>query len=72
MQEGEFRHVAAQLVSALAHAHSRGVAHGDLKPENMMYNARTKTVAVGDWGSAVAVDGWHVPEPPTPGRMEEG
>jgi serine/threonine protein kinase len=39
--------------NALAHAHSRGVIHCDLKPENVMIGEFGETVLL-DWGLAVA------------------
>ncbi|HBP21450.1 MAG TPA: hypothetical protein DEA08_27140, partial [Planctomycetes bacterium] len=38
-----------QLVDALAHAHRRGVAHGDLKPENVLID-HADTVKLTDFG----------------------
>ena len=38
-----------QLTEALAHAHERGVAHGDLKPENVLID-HTDTVKLTDFG----------------------
>ena len=38
----EWKRVAAQLLSALAFAHACGVAHGDVKPENLLVRRRVR------------------------------
>jgi len=40
---------AIQLCAAMAHAHGRGVVHGDLKPENCLF-AREGSLKVADFG----------------------
>lgn len=42
---------ASQLAEALAHAHGRGVVHGDLTPANVLLDARGR-VLLGDFGAA--------------------
>lgn len=43
--------IMAQLLSALAHAHSKGVIHRDVKPANILCPAAT-SIKVGDFGVA--------------------
>ncbi len=44
------------VLRALAHAHARGVLHRDLKPGNVLVDARTATVRVTDFGLARILD----------------
>jgi serine/threonine protein kinase len=51
-------HVLGQLAYAVHHAHSRGVLHRDLKPDNLICTGEDETLKVLDFGVAkiVAVD----------------
>ncbi|KAM0885867.1 hypothetical protein ACQ4PT_030041 [Festuca glaucescens] len=44
--------IAAQLAAALAACHRRGVAHRDVKPDNLLFDASTGGLKLGDFGSA--------------------
>jgi serine/threonine protein kinase len=44
--------IARQLAEALAAAHKAGIVHRDLKPENIMYDAKTGTARLLDFGIA--------------------
>jgi serine/threonine protein kinase len=46
----EFRSLVQQTVWTLAYVHVRGLAHGDLKPDNILYNASTWTAVLADFG----------------------
>jgi len=46
----DYRHIAIQCLSAIEFMHSRGIYHGDLKPENIMIGA--DKVKIVDFGSA--------------------
>lgn len=47
--------VLEQVSSALAHAHRRGIVHGDVKPQNIMVGAYGE-VQLMDWGFAFELD----------------
>ena len=46
------RHVTRQLLRAIGRLHRCGYAHTDIKPDNILYDARTGTVRLADLGSA--------------------
>ena len=39
-----------KVLSALDYAHSKGVLHGDIKPENMIVDVDTEMMKIIDWG----------------------
>ena len=41
-----------QILLATAHAHARGVAHRDMKPENLLFDTAETTCKVCDFGTA--------------------
>lgn len=45
-----------QLLRAIAYAHSHGIMHCDVKPQNLLIDGATKTLKVCDWGTAKRVD----------------
>lgn len=47
--------IAGQVLSALVHAHGRGVVHRDLKPDNILFG-QEQTVKVADFGLASLLD----------------
>jgi len=55
--------VLISLCHALAYAHSRGVVHRDIKPDNVMLGTFGETYLV-DWGLGLEVPVAHVPDPP--------
>jgi DNA-binding CsgD family transcriptional regulator/tetratricopeptide (TPR) repeat protein/tRNA A-37 threonylcarbamoyl transferase component Bud32 len=52
---GEAARVFAEVASALAHAHKRGVIHRDIKPENVLMDGETGRSLVTDFGIAQTV-----------------
>jgi serine/threonine protein kinase len=45
-------HVAEQLLDALSHIHSHGIAHRDIKPSNIMITSNRKNAKIIDFGLA--------------------
>ncbi len=45
-------HYLEQVCSGLAHAHSRGVIHRDIKPQNLLLTADQRVVKIADFGVA--------------------
>jgi formylglycine-generating enzyme required for sulfatase activity/predicted Ser/Thr protein kinase len=52
MAEDEIRRVLTQVLEALGHAHAHGVVHRDVKPENVLFDARGKAL-LADFGVAI-------------------
>jgi serine/threonine-protein kinase len=48
----EIQGIGKQILSALAHAHSRGVVHRDIKPENILWADHASRAMVTDFGLA--------------------
>ena len=57
---GAMERVACQLLKGLAHVHLTGIAHMDIKPDNISLNlerhATSPCVCIADFGSAVPLD----------------
>jgi serine/threonine-protein kinase len=53
---GEILATARSLLEALAHVHARGIAHGDLKPSNLLLR-RPGAVVIADFGIAQLIGG---------------
>ncbi|MES1918871.1 hypothetical protein MHBO_000766 [Bonamia ostreae] len=48
----EIRNYLFQLLKALDHTHKNGIVHRDVKPVNVIYEARTSEMRLVDWGLA--------------------
>lgn len=58
LSETEANSLAAQMVRAVRHMHSRGVVHRDLKPENFLYSSKASVqIKLADFGFAKRFDG---------------
>lgn len=47
--------VAFQVLQALSYAHTRGIAHRDVKPDNILLSIKNHHVVLADWGSASSI-----------------
>ncbi len=64
LPEPLLRRMAAQLFSALGALHGRGLAHGDIKPDNIRLDREDRAVLLDlGFARAVADDGVHLPNP---------
>jgi casein kinase II subunit alpha len=54
--ETEMRPVILQIIKALAFCHERGIAHRDIKPDNIRINTETKHVTLIDFGLSYIKD----------------
>ena len=54
-EQGDAVRTVLQILSALAHAHQRGIIHRDVKPQNVMVSS-TGQVKIGDFGIAGMAD----------------
>lgn len=52
LNEAQVVAILCGVADALKFAHERGVAHGDVKPHNVMLNSRDGNPVLIDWGSA--------------------
>ncbi|KNC46452.1 casein kinase II [Thecamonas trahens ATCC 50062] len=52
MPDMEVRFYLYKLLEALDYAHSKGIMHRDVKPHNTVYDPKTRTLRLIDWGLA--------------------
>ncbi|KIY50314.1 kinase-like protein [Fistulina hepatica ATCC 64428] len=52
LTEGDIKHYTFQLLKALDFVHAHGIMHRDVKPGNVMVDARTRKLRLIDWGLA--------------------
>lgn len=52
LTDGDLRHFMFQTLKALEYAHSKGVIHRDVKPQNILIDTESKKVRLIDWGLA--------------------
>lgn len=52
LTDREAKYYLYQLIRALQYAHSHGIMHRDVKPQNIMYDRQTKALRLIDWGLA--------------------
>lgn len=50
MSEEESKRLFKQLAGALVYTHSKGIAHRDLKLENLLFDANHKNLKIADFG----------------------
>jgi casein kinase II subunit alpha len=48
----ELKHYLYQLLLALKYAHSNGIMHRDIKPQNILYDSQSRELRLIDWGLA--------------------
>jgi len=51
-----FQKISLSIFSGLAHIHSKGIAHRDIKPDNILVNLNERKVAIADLGSAKPIN----------------
>uniref|UniRef100_A0A6B2L240 Protein kinase domain-containing protein n=1 Tax=Arcella intermedia TaxID=1963864 RepID=A0A6B2L240_9EUKA len=54
--EPEAREFFQQIISAISYCHQSKVAHRDLKPENLLFDPKTRTIKIADFGLSNIVD----------------